>query len=57
MKYLYMKTTTKVNLIRPLVIKYLLVGNKKIEKQLKFHHGRKIARQIQNEGNPIGRIT
>lgn len=57
MKYLYTKTTTKVSLIKPLVVKYLLMGNKEIEKQLKFHHVEKIVSQIQNEGNPIGRMT
>ena len=33
------------------------MGNKEIEKQLKFHHVEKIVSQIQNEGNPIGRMT
>ena len=33
------------------------MGNKEIEKQLKFHHVGKIVSQIQNEGNPIGRMT
>lgn len=57
MKYLYTKTTTKVYLIKPRVVKYLLMGNKEIEKQLKFHHVEKILSQIQNEGNPIGQMT